>query len=42
VIENTSTEPNSVRSDGGETAPLNIPGRDFGSMLWTAPAAFSW
>jgi mono/diheme cytochrome c family protein len=38
VIENTGTEPNSIRSDGIETAPLRIPARDMASIVWTAPA----
>ncbi len=38
VIENTGTEPNSVRSDGMNSAPINIPPRDIASIVWTAPS----
>jgi cytochrome c553 len=37
VIENTGTEPNSIRSDGMNGAPVNIPPRDMASIVWTAP-----
>jgi mono/diheme cytochrome c family protein len=38
VIENTGTEPNSIRSDGMESAPVHIPARDLASLVWTAPS----
>ena len=38
VVENTGTEPNSIRSDGLAAALVTIPPREMASIVWTAPS----
>ena len=37
VIENTGTEPSTIRSDGIWAQPIKVPARDTATIVWTAP-----